>query len=288
MGQWHAVLILCCLAGTILCTEVEAQQPRWVSDLGYNLNEVFPISQGSLGRPRVQVGIGDSVYWLLFDTGNMVGVTLATTLLEHLQLPGDGHWDSYDSDGQVIGRYRRFKAPVIYFLGSVLKNQTIFEFVDNRERGLIGPDAVPGTRFTMDYRAGVLAVTGHPVHRIPNGFTVLPLTRSNRHPRLILTLGYVNGRQVLIEFDTGASRCNIDQVLVRELNLPQSKNGASIDSLQIGPLVFSVTARVNPKSGIDRTLNPPILLAVGSDILKQFIMTIDYASGLMFLENYEK
>ncbi len=261
-----------------------AQQPSWVAQLGYRPDEVFAVRRGYLGLPFVEVAIGDSTYWLLFDTGNMVGLTLATPLLDQLRLPESGRWDRLDSDGRVIGSYRRVRAPGVRVLGRTLRDQVIFEFSDAALGGLVGPDALPGTRFTLDYRAGILAVTSSPLEGVPSGFAALPLTRSSRLPRLILARGRVNGFPALIEFDTGASRTNIDPALVQELRLPTAGNGVRIDSLAIGPLVFSVpSARVNAKAGIDPTLNPPIQLAVGSDILAQLILMVDYSRGQLLL-----
>lgn len=261
-----------------------AQQPAWVTQLGYRPDELFAIHRAYLGMPFLQVAIGDSTYSLLFDTGNMVGLTLATRVLDQLQLPEIGRWDRVDSDGRVIGSYRQVRAPVVQLLGRTLRDQTIFEFSDVALRGLVGPDALPGTRFTLDYRVGILAVTSSPLQDAPPGFTTLPLTRSSRHPRLILASGRMSGRPVLIEFDTGASRTNIDPTLVQELALPTAVNGVRIDSLTIGPFLFVVpSARVNPKAAIDPTLSPPILLAVGSDILGQLILTVDYARGRLLL-----
>ena len=234
--------------------------------------------------PFVQVGIGDSTYWLLFDTGNMAGLTLATPLVDKLQLPEVGRWDRLDADGQVIGSYRQVRAPLVRVLGWTLVDYTVREFADAELGGLVGPDELPGARFTLDYRAGLLAVSNTPLQDVPSGFTVLPLTRSSRHPRLILASGRVNQRSVLIEFDTGASRTNIDPRLVEELDLPPAGNGVRIDSLAIGPFVFHVpSARVNPKAGIDAALRPPIQLAVGSDILGQLLLTVDYTRGELLL-----
>jgi hypothetical protein len=112
--------------------------------------------------PFLEVAIGDSTYWLLFDTGNMVGFTLATPLLDRLRLPEPGRWDRLDSDGRVIGSYRRVRAPVVRVLGRTLADQPIFEFSDAAIGGLVGPDALPGSRFTLDYRAGILAITSSP------------------------------------------------------------------------------------------------------------------------------
>jgi predicted aspartyl protease len=262
------------------------QRPSWVAQLGYRPDEVFAVRRGYLGMPFLEVAIGDSTWSLLFDTGGMVGLTLATRLLDQLRLPVSGRWDRLDSDGRVIGSYRRVRAPVVRVLGRTLADEVISEFSDAALGGLVGPDALPGTRFTLDYRAGILASTSSPLQGVPPGFVVLPLTRSSRLPRLILATGRVNGRPVLIEFDTGASRTNIDPALVRELGLPTAGNGVRIDSLAIGPLVFSVpSARVNPKAGIDPTLSPPIQLAVGSDILGQLIFTVDYARGQLLFSD---
>lgn len=270
---------------TLLATAgAVAQQPAWVAQLGYRPDEVFAVRRGHLGMPFLQVAIGDSAYWLLFDTGNMVGLTLAAPLLDRLRLPELGRWDRLDSDGRVIGSYRRVRAPVVRVLGRTLADQVIFEFSDAALGGLVGPDALPGPRFTLDYGAGILAVTTTPLWDVPAGFTALRLVRSSRHPRLILASGRVNGRPVLIEFDTGASRSNIDPALVQELSLPIAANGVRVDSLTIGPFVFAVpSAKVNPKAGIDPTLSPPIRLAVGSDILEQLILTVDYASGQLLI-----
>ncbi|HEX5012364.1 MAG TPA: hypothetical protein VFY71_18390 [Planctomycetota bacterium] len=64
---------------------------------------------------------------------------------------------------------------------------------------------------------------------------------------------------------------------MQETSTEQS-DGVRIDCVGIGPLVFAVpSAKVVPKSGIDSTLTPPIQLSVGSDILAQTILTVDYA-----------
>lgn len=278
----HGVLVAAMLA-TGACGH---QQPTWVAELGYRSGEVFTARRGHLGMPFVEVTIAES---LLFDTGNMVGLTLATNVLDQLNLPELGRWERLDSDGRVVGTYRRVRAPKVRLLGKDLADQPIFEFSDPDLVGLVGPDAVPGTRFTLDYRAELLAVSTSHVGVVPRGFDALPLTRSSRHPRLILAMGRVNGQPALIEFDTGASRTNIDPQLARELVLPQTPTGVRIDRIDVGPLVFAVpSAKVNPKSGIDPTLTPPILISVGSDILAQMILTVDYAEGRVLVRDARK
>ena len=258
--------------------------PPWIAQLGYSAGGVYPVRCGAYGMPFVDVVIAGDTLPLVFDTGDMAGLTLATAAIDRLHLPEVGRWDRLDSGGRVIGQYRRVHAVTVTLLGRALANQTILEFSDAVLGGLVGPDALPGARFTLDYRAELLAVADAPLTRVPAGFIVLPLVHSARQPRLILAMGRVNGRLVLIEFDTGASRTNIDPRLVQELGLPQTADGVRIDSLALGPLVFTVpSAKVNSKAGIDPTLTPPLLLAVGSDILSQLIVTVDYGGGRMFL-----
>jgi predicted aspartyl protease len=278
-------MVLVTVVGAFLPTAgAVAQQPSWVAQLGYRPDQVFAVRRGHLGMPFLEVAIGDSTYWLLFDTGNTVGLTLATPLLDQLRLPEVGRWDRLDSDGRVIGTYRRVRAPVVRLLGRTLTDQTVFEFSDAALGGSVGPGALPGTRFALDYRAGILAITSSHLQEVPAGFTALPLTRSSRLPHLILATGRVNGRPVLIELDTGASRTNVDPALVQELGLPTARHGVRIDSLVLGSLVFAVpSARVNPKGGIDPTLSPPIQLAIGSDILAQVIQLVDYPRERLLL-----
>jgi hypothetical protein len=132
----------------------------------------------------------------------MVGLTLATYVLDELKLPEIGRWDRLDSDGRFIGTYRQVRAPAVRLLGQTFSDQTIYEFSDADLVGLVGPDALPGTRFTLDYAEEVLAVTNSPLGRAPRSRIALPLVRSARHARLILAEGRVNSRPLLIEFDT--------------------------------------------------------------------------------------
>ena len=171
------ILLAAAVATFLPAAGAVAQQPSWVAELGYRPDEVFAVRLGHLGMPFLEVAIRDSTYWLLFDTGNMVGLTLATPLLDQLRLPESGRWDRLDSDGRVIGSYRRVQASVVRVLGRTLTDLTIFEFSDAALGGLVGPGALPGTRFTLDYRAGILAITSSPLQDVPAGFTALPLTR---------------------------------------------------------------------------------------------------------------
>lgn len=283
---WFLGLLMTFSGPICACAE---NKPSWVLELGYHTTETFKIWRGQQGMPFVELEIGNSAQRCLFDTGNMVGIGLASNVLDQLNLPETGRWSRLDDGGQVIGVNRQFRAPKVYLLGRSLSDQAIFEFSIPGLVGTIGPDTLPGTRFTLDYQAELLAVTKSQLGVIPPGFIALPLIRSTRHPRLILTMAHVNGKPVLISLDTGASRTNIDPRLVHDLALPMGQHGASIDSIQIGTLVFSVpSAKVISKAGIDPTLTPSIQLTLGSDILAQMVLTVDYTTGQLLIRDARK
>jgi predicted aspartyl protease len=276
-----AAFTVCIVAGT-----GAAQRPAWVAQLGYRADQVYSAKPGRASRPFIEMTIGNVTRRVLFDTGNMAGLSLATNVLDELKLPEVGHWNYSDADGRVVGTYRRVRAPSVTFLGRTLTNQVILEFSDTSVGGLVGPEALPGARFTIDYRAELLAVTDAPLDSVPPGFVVLPLIRSTRQPYLILAMGSINGHPTLFEFDTGATRTNVDPELVRALALPQALNGVRIDSLALGSLMFAIpSARVDGKQGIDPALSPPLLLSVGSDVLSRIIWTVDRAAGRMLIKD---
>jgi predicted aspartyl protease len=274
------------LAVSLISVVCSVHPPEWASVLAYRPDEIFPARLGRLGMPYIEVTVGETTDRLLFDTGNMVGLTLAKHVIDQLELPVIGSWNRLDSDGRIIGTYRRVRATEVRLLGRTLIDQTIFESSDDQIDGLVGPDDLTGMRFTLDYRAQILAVASSKLDTVPEGYIVVPLVHSSLHPRLILAIGRVSGKPVLFEYDTGASRSNIDPSLARDLSLPAVRNGVRIDSLQIGSIIFSIpSVKVNPKSGIDSTLASPIQFSVGSDILSQIIWTVDYDNGRMLLRD---
>jgi hypothetical protein len=85
---------------------------------------------------------------------------------------------------------------------------------------------------------------------------------------------------VLTEFDTGKSRTVIDPELARQLKLASNERGVQIDSLFIGDTPFAIpSAKLVSLADIDRSLPAPIELSVGSDVMSQLLITVDYATN---------
>jgi hypothetical protein len=258
--------------------------PRWVRHFDYAPGSLHRIEIGDFGYPFVPVGFGRDTLWLPFDTGNMVGLTLESSKFAGLDLPCTDRRNLRDSAGRLTSSSCVAHGVEATVFGVKRDTLSIFEFQHESLPGLVGPAQLPGTRFTIDYAAGVLAAdSGADVDTV-TGFVAIPLVRSPRLPRLILVPGRVRGHDVLIEVDTGKSRTTIDRRLVGRLGLEAGPDGVSIGTVQLGPLTWTVdAARVVDTSGTSDGLPMPISIGLGSDLLAEFVFTVDYSNNRFWI-----
>jgi hypothetical protein len=168
--------------------------------------------------------------------------------------------------------------------GEVWRDQQVFEFDDPDLPGLLGPQYLFGRRYTLDYESGLMAISERPLPAAIVGMESLPLVESLRNPGLILFHGFVHGRRVLIQADTGKSRGTIDPGLARDLGLQENPRGFHIEDLRIGSHVFEIpSAKEVTLAAIDESLADPILVGIGSDILSRVPVTVDYITGRLLL-----
>lgn len=261
-----------------------AQDPWWLDSLGYTPSQVFAIQVGPDRYPYIPVRINGTELRLLFDTGNMVGLTVATAEFDRLWLPVTGTIRRRSSSGDVVGAFRIGRAERVEALGHVVTAVAIHEFQHPRFAGLFGPTDVPGDRFTLDYQRQVIAV-GESVPGNALELGALPLVRSSRHPRLILVEGAVRGKPVLIELDTGKSRTVVDPAWANSIGLAVgSADTVRLGEVSIGDFAFDVRdAKPVSLGAIDPTLPSPLALSLGSDMLSRVVLTVDYARGRVLL-----
>ena len=259
-------------------------ETQWWEQLGYGSEALHPIRIGEYGYPFVEVSLQGDTIWLPYDTGNMVGVTVSSELFSELELPCSSKWNQLNSGGQVVSSGCRADGVTLEWLGQAQDSVSVFEFFHERLLGLVGPGSLPGSRFALDYATGTFAVDYGLTPSLVEGFTALPLVVSPRHPRLILVRGQVEGREVLMEIDTGKSRTTIDRTLVRLLGLEEGQRGVALESVQLGSREWSVeAARVVDTSGISEGLPSGIGLGVGSDVLSGFVFAVDYEAGQFYM-----
>jgi len=149
---------------------------------------------------------------------------------------------------------------------------------------LVGPGFLKDVRFTLDYESRRMAISNTPLPESIPGYRAIPLVRSARHPALILVKGSIHGREILLELDTGKSRSVIHPGLAAELKLNPSSGGFRIGDLRVGDLSFDLPdAKPVDQSAIDPALPEPIMAGIGSDLLSQFVWTVDYAAGILWV-----
>jgi len=261
-----------------------ARIEHWVEPFGYTDEEMVSIEVAEFGYPWMVVIIGDRALKLPFDTGNMVGLSLSTEEFDKLGLEAIDHYVRRSSDGQVSARLRVGEASSVIFPDPEPRAARIFELDHPSLPGLVGPDIFGKGHFTLDYRSGKLAASHRALPEKIPGFRTVPLVRSHRHPALILVHGSIEGRDVVIELDTGKSRTVINPTLAAELSLEKNSRGVAIENLRIGDLCFSIpSAKEVDQSGIDPDLHDPILAGIGSDLLSRFTWTVDYDKGVLWI-----
>jgi hypothetical protein len=256
----------------------------WTEAFDYTPDEVHTFDIGEFGYPYVPVVLAGQTHWLVFDTGNMVGLSVSPEVFQASALPCDEAWERLNSAGEPVSSGCVAHRQEAGILGTAWPELSIYEWQQPPLAGLVGPDHLPGDRFTMDYRRREMAVRRRPLDQSIPGFESLPLVRSPRHPRLVLVVGSIQGREVLVELDTGKSRGTVDRALVRELALDTSERGALVGTVSLGSHTLEIGwAREVDTGGISDGLPSPILLGMGSDVLSGFVWTVDYESGMLWL-----
>ena len=259
-------------------------QPDWVGQLEYRPSEVFPIRLEDHGFPEVPVLLNGERFHLVFDTGNMMGLTLPPEINQRLSLPKVGTNRQYDAAGNLLGTHSVHEAREVQFSGKTWNGVSVHEEWRENLSGLLGPRFVMERRFTIDYRSRRMAVADSSFPESTDSAESFPMVVSPRHEGLILIRGSVEGREILIQVDTGKSRTVVDPALVDLLNLPEVPHGRRIREIRLGSHTFSArSAKVGSFRGISGGLPEPILLGLGSDFLAGVLFSVDYRHRKVFL-----
>jgi hypothetical protein len=268
----------------LFACEACVQDPPWREPFGYDRAHLHALEIRDFGYPWVPVGFGADTVWLPFDTGDMVGLTVDSAIFDRLGLPCTERWNRMDSGGRLISTGCTAHGVGVEVFGAHHDSLSVFEFSDPSLPGLVGPAQLPGTRFTIDYGRRLLATDSNTVSDVGPPFETFPLVRSPRDPLLILTYAQVQGTDVLVEIDTGKSRTTIDRSLVEALGLPVTDQGAEVGEVRLGSWSWTVgSAHVVDTSGISEDLPARIALGIGSDVLRDFVLSVDYRSGHLWL-----
>lgn len=263
-------------------TAQDETELQWAKKYSFDPSEVFPLEIGALGFPYIECEIDGSSITMLFDTGNITGVFLGSKAAQRIGLLKTGELVRRDSSGNRVGAFAAYTASKMTVFGKKRSDVGILQRDEERFEGAVGPRFVMEGRFTIDYGNRLIGVASTPLPEKEDDQYDLELVPNDRYPGMIVAKGSVNGRTVLIQFDTGKSRSVLDPKLVEELRLPQDEQGALIREIKLGSLTFSVnSAKMLSLHGLSREYAEPVLLGIGSDILSQVVLSVDYRRNVV-------
>lgn len=257
----------------------------------YNQDEIIPITlHEEFKIPEINVKFGDDVIPLFFDFGNNGNILITNAVSENLTFIVEDTVPTYTPDGKVRAIVYDIVLQQFELLDSVFINEPAIladwsVFSTSPTNGIVGLKYFQNKRFTLSYRDGILAITDDTIQE--NYFTerasMLPIQVFENHPYGVYFEGKVNGQRVLIYFDTGKSHSKLNQNLFQDSKIVSDKSGsfyADTVSIHFGNHHFEMYyPRVG---GINRSTDSSDLLVgmeVGSDILNQFLITIDRTNG---------
>lgn len=251
----------------------------WAEKYGFEGAEVFPIQIKKYGFPYVEAKINNKEITMMFDTGNMVGMEISPEIAAKLNLSQIDKWYSLDSAGNRRGTFSIFKAEELNLFGQQYENLKVYESRINEFEGIISPYILKNKRFTLDYKNKVIGISDSSLPELRVNKEVFSLVSSPDYKTMPVIKGTVNGKEVLIQLDTGKSRTCVDKRLVNELNLPSSGRGCKVENIKLGSFEFSVAnAKVKSFKGISKGYPEPIMLGLGSDIISKFVLSVDYGA----------
>lgn len=252
-----------------------------LTDMGYQQEEVFPLKIDHFGFPNVEIYIEDSSYWIIWDTGNMIGLVISEEIISQHNFTLLDSMELYDSEGKVLGSSNSYSHKEVEVLRRKFNPKRIASTSQNFN-GLVGPKFVQPSLFTLDYANKSIGISiGNDKIDLSKGKKI-QMVRSSAFPYLIIVEGILNGQPILIELDTGKSRTVIDPEMISKLNLKSNSRGVEVKELEIAGIKFSFSnGKVKNFHGISESLPSPIRIGLGSDFLKDFIFSVDYQKGVV-------
>ena len=273
--------------------------PPWLAEYGYRAQELARFDFGAAGVPEVPIitaKVQGSPELLIFDTGTNGYAALDAGVIERLHLPVKS-WSTFlDSSGKPVAQTPTAVAPGLEFGPVRLENVEVMgmgpESVMGKRVGFVGTLgwwSLRDYRVTLDYARHTMALSNSPLPKEIKSCATRYVTHFVSPPKLdglILVEGQVDGKPIYVEVDTGKSSTEIDPKLQALRHFKKEKSGYLLEGIRIGP--FEVRSRFGRVfSGFDsfsRGMDKPVHVGVGSDFLKNYLVTIDYRERLVVLE----
>ncbi|MGD1102461.1 MAG: hypothetical protein ABSA59_10375 [Terriglobia bacterium] len=259
---------------------------RWSHDLGYRETQLYSLTFGAPGCPFVEVDVSGIKLPLMLDSGTARGI-LITSAAPPIPHRVEERIEELNADGSHRGESFRIRVETVSVLGEVFKNVTGSlsdwqMFSSEPFNGTVGLDFFLDRRLTLDYQSRRVGVTASPLPEKLDRKRYLSVDlieppKSQGH--ILYARARVTGREAIVYFDTGYNVSFIDPAFAEGLarverpgrfkafreRVPMELGGHTfiLDDLRESP--------VRRGTGFDL----PVALALGSDVLSRFVVTID-------------
>jgi hypothetical protein len=280
---------------SVASTELEPTSlAQWSRDLGYNASDIYPLIFGPTGCPFVNVDLSGVKIALMLDTGTAGGFVITTQAPSIPHRVEERH-EELNADGSHRGESLGIRIDTISVLGRVFKD-VAGSLSDWRMyssvpfNGTVGLDFFLDRRLTLDYRSRTVGVSAIPLPEKldPRRYLCIDLVDApESHGHLPYARAVVNKRKAIVYFDTGYSVSFIDPSFVEGLDSVERPGRFKIFRKAVpfelgGQKLILDELRESPvKRGPGFDL--PVALALGSDFLSKFVVTIDVRARKLIL-----
>ena len=274
-------------AAVVSSTIQKTTLQMWLKDLGYDREQVYPLSFTTAGCPLVEVDISGIKMPLMLDSGTAHGFVIT----DHA--PAVPHRvkersEELNADGSHRGESFQIAVDRMTVLGKAFENTSGSlspwrMFSSEPFNGTVGLDFFLDRRFTLDYRFAKVAVSTSPLPEKPDRerYAYLDLIEAPRSQGNVLyARGTVSGHDALVYFDTGYNVSFIDPQYAGDsartvrpgMRFSAFREGVPV---KLGGHTFVVNELREDAIKRGAGFDLPVALVLGSDVLSMFIFTVD-------------
>ena len=198
-------------------------------------------------------------------------------------------------DGSHLGESVRIRVETLSALGEVFKNVdgTLSDWhmwSSEPFNGLVGLDFFLDQRLTLDYRSRKVGVTAAPLPKKLDRKRYLSvdlIEPPKGQGHILYARAKVNGREAIVYFDTGYNVSFIDPAfgdgLARVERPGKFKVFRERVPMELGGHAFILDDLRESEVRRGTSFDWPVALALGSDVLSRFIVTIDLRTKKLIL-----